>query len=507
MKITKDIQQTEELRQLKQNEVDSNKSKKDRNKLGQFSTPRKLADELLLYAKSTKEFDEVKFFDPAFGMGSFYTALINAFGEKAKGVGFEIDENYFAAAQEVWRGFEKLTLKRTDFTRESPEGYEKANLLVCNPPYVRHQHLDVLTKSRLKADAKLITGESLSGLAGLHAYFMLLCHKWLEDDGLAIWLVPSEILEVNYGKAIRDYLLSSVQLERVHFFDHADGKFDDALVSSCIIVYRKTTPSSTANVQVTLGESFLNPEVFHQIASEELQAKNKWSKHLLAQPSLSGKTISVINERKLGDIFSIKRGIATGDNGFFILEKEKALNLEISKHYLKNILPPSRYLKGDTVKLDSDGFLDTERKLVLLDVDLPLEQIKLQHPKLYSYLLEGIERGVDKGYLASRREPWYSQEKRLAPNYFVRYMNRESKNGHSHHTIFIKNESNAIAANSYLMLYEKPADLFAPIRAENEIWSLLSKGLDKTLYKYGRTYGGGLVKFEPSELREIPLAV
>ena len=36
-------------------------------------------------------------------------------------------------------------------------------------------------------------------------------------------------------------------------------------------------------------------------------------------------------------------------------------------------------------------------------------------------------------------------------------------------------------------------------------WLWLRKGLDKTLYRYGRTYGGGLVKFEPNELKEIPI--
>lgn len=504
MKQAKDIQSVEERRQLKQNEVDSSKSKLDRNKLGQFSTPRQLADELLLYAKTLRQFDEVNFFDPAFGMGSFYTALLKAFGQKANALGFEVDKDYFAASSEVWKECSELKLKNTDFTHERPSEYRKANLLVCNPPYVRHQHLDMETKSRLKAAAFEASGEPLSGLAGLHAYFMLLCHKWLEDDGVAIWLVPSEILEVNYSKSIRNYLLDSVFLDRIHFFDHADGKFDDALVSSCVIVYMNTPSKADHDVKITLGTSFLTPEAIHEVSTTELRAKNKWSKHLLARlghPEVS----PLVAERKLGDLFSIKRGVATGDNSFFVLEKEQALALDIPKKYLRNILPSSRYLKGDVVRLDKDGFLDTEKKFVLLDVDLPMKQIKVEYPKLYAYLHEGIERGVDKGYLASRREPWYSQEKRNAPSYFVRYMNRETKSGNSHHTIFIKNESDAIAANSYLMLYEKPVELLSTTPTEKDIWSFLSKGLDKTLYRYGRTYGGGLVKFEPNELKEIPL--
>ncbi|MEO5499394.1 MAG: hypothetical protein ABIR46_02760 [Candidatus Saccharimonadales bacterium] len=86
-------------------------------------------------------------------------------------------------------------------------------------------------------------------------------------------------------------------------------------------------------------------------------------------------------------------------------------------------------------------------------------------------------------------------------------MNRERKEHTGNHFIFIKNESDAIAANSYLMLYEKPADLITHTQDDKKVWNLLSKGLDRTLYRYGRTYGGGLVKFEPSELKELPILV
>jgi hypothetical protein len=331
---------------------------------------------------------------------------------------------------------------------------------------------------------------------------MLLCHQWLDQNGLAIWLVPSEITEVNYGKTIREYLTDKVNLERIHFFEHSDVQFEDALVSSCVIVYRKSEPSMHT-VQITTGTSFARPDSVFDISKGDLRRKNKWSKHILQSKPVAD--ISVSPEKKLGDLFTIKRGIATGDNNFFVLSKEQAMALEIPKKYLRNVLPPSRYLKGDVVRLDEDGFLDTKKKLVLLDVDLSMDQIQTQYPKLYKYLKEGMDKGVHLGYLTSRRGPWYSQEKRNTPSFFVRYMNRESKDQKTHHSIFIKNETDAIATNSYLMLYQKPSGLFAPLAVD--IWSFLRKGLDKTLYRYGRTYGGGLVKFEPNELREIPITV
>jgi len=40
----------------------------------------------------------------------------------------------------------------------------------------------------------------------------------------------------------------------------------------------------------------------------------------------------------LGDIFSIKRGIATGDNGFFIVSEQQARELGFSCQFLRPIL-------------------------------------------------------------------------------------------------------------------------------------------------------------------------
>ena len=54
----------------------------------------------------------------------------------------------------------------------------------------------------------------------------------MADDGLAAWLIPSEFMDVNYGRAIKEYLLNQVTLLRIHRFDPSDVQFNDALVSS-----------------------------------------------------------------------------------------------------------------------------------------------------------------------------------------------------------------------------------------------------------------------------------
>jgi adenine-specific DNA-methyltransferase len=507
MTVEGGIEQTEAMRFKLQKSVDGNKTTVDRNIMGQYSTPRKLADDILLYAKATGELkDEVSFLDPAFGMGSFYTAFLKAYGTNSHGLGFEIDKDYFDAAVSVWKKHidqNSLRLINDDFTKSEKDKFRKVDLVVSNPPYSRHQHIDAETKQRLKAMIKAKTGRTISGLAGLHTYFMLLCDEWLKEDALSIWLIPSEIFEVNYGKVIKDYLMQDVRLDRIHFFDHSVGQFDDALVSSCVIIFKKTSTPVDHAIQITSGSDFLAPDHIQRIDKLDLQKVDKWSKRLSYTEFIPDSLEDEVD--KLGSMFNVKRGIATGNNSYFVLTKEKAESLEIPRQFLKNILPSARSIKTDVITNDADGYLDVDEKLALLNISLPADEIQRLYPKLYDYLMEGERQGVHLTYINSRRHPWYSQEQREAPDYFVRYMTR-SREGGNDKPVFIKNESDAISTNGYLMMYEKKT-FFSPQIDLGKLHQHLNKMISSTIETYGRSYGGGLIKIEPKELKKIPLLI
>lgn len=198
----------EDRRLALQAELDAAKTQKERNQLGQFATPTALALDLLAYAKAhMPKKASIRFLDPAIGTGSFYSALLARFGEDRieRALGFEIDRHYGDPSRRLWKHSE-LELKLRDFTAERAS--EQFNLIICNPPYVRHHHLSREQKARLHADATRAAGVPIGGLAGLYCYFLGLAHDWLADDGLAGWLVPSEFMDVNYGVPLRRYLLS-----------------------------------------------------------------------------------------------------------------------------------------------------------------------------------------------------------------------------------------------------------------------------------------------------------
>jgi hypothetical protein len=417
-------------------------------------------------------------------------------------MGFEIDERVSDSAAELW-GDELLQLKHADFTKQSAPTSEKqkANLLICNPPYVRHHHLINGDKTRLNVAVRQSLGINLSGLSGLYCYFMCIAHSWMADDGLAAWLIPSEFMDVNYGRAIKDYLLNHVTLIRVHRFDPSDVQFDDALVSSAVVWFKKAKPVADRTVEFTFGGSLLKSAKSARISSQVLHDAGKWTQF----PQNSNRPEKAENEVKLSDLFTIKRGIATGANKFFILSSERVAELHLPKKFLIPILPSARSLTSDEILANEHGDPLVERKQYLLSCKLPESEVKAKYPSLWEYLESGKREGVNEKYLSQHRSPWYSQEERQPPLFLCTYINRKSKtNGETFR--FILNHSKAIAANVYLLLYPKKP-LADAIKAQPELVNSLWQGLKaikpETLRGEGRVYGGELYKMEPKELGNV----
>lgn len=487
-----------------QAELDAAKSATERNKLGQFATPTDLASDVLSYARTLMPPGAaVRFLDPAIGTGAFYSALLREFDRRriATATGFEIDPHYEKPTRALWREH-PLELKLADFTRTlPPEKGAGHNLIICNPPYVRHHHLDKATKHRLRAAAGAASGVMLAGLAGLYCYFLALSHAWMEPGAVAGWLVPSEFMDVNYGAPLKEYLLHQVELVRIHRFDPRELQFTDAAVSSAIVWFRRRQPESGHKVEFSYGGTLAKPKRSRLAAISELRAPTKWTR--IAAEGLVSPTAGP----QLADFFAIKRGLATGNNAFFILTRAQIAAHRLPLRFFRPILPGPRHLEADVIAAYADGTPKLARQLFLLDCCLPESEVEAHHPALWAYLQTGKET-VAETYLCSRRTPWYGQENRPPAPFVCTYMGRNLATRDKPFR-FLWNRSQATAANVYLLLYPKAA--LAKVLAgcperERIVWEFLCALDSATLLGEGRVYGGGLYKLEPRELAKVPAA-
>lgn len=522
------LEELESKRLILQQQLNALKTHEERNKLGQFATPTALATDMLLYAKSLVPANlPVRFLDPAFGSGSFLSALLRTFPLIYINdvIGYEIDDLYVKKAMELWNNV-PLKIHHQDFTRVRPpeDNSERVDLLICNPPYVRHHHLAKEAKLWLQARVIQLMDIKLSGLSGLYGYFLCLAHRWMAENCLAGWLIPGEFLDVNYGQQIKEYLLNQVTLLRVHRFDAKDLQFSDALISSAVIWFRNMRPSALHEVEFTYGGTLLAPLISRSVPLQELNSSCKWSIYL-GDVSVDKGNTDIVNNRQvltlnevdcnlvdsrdyvLSDLFEIKRGVATGANKFFILAKEQVQSYGITQKFLKPVLPGSRYLTTDEIKADAEGNPQLERMYFLLSCNLTEEEIRKSDPALWEYLQIGRANGVHNGYLCRHRTPWYGQENRLPAPFLCTYMGRQSREKQNPFR-FILNQSQATATNVYLLLYPKPwlqKILHYHPELARLIWHYLNTIPVSTLVDGGRTYGDGLHKLEPGELSRIPV--
>jgi hypothetical protein len=448
---------------------------------------------------------KIRFLDPAFGTGSFFGALLEVFNASrvAGAVGFEVDPVLGRTARELWSSL-GLNLRIEDFTMvPAPRNdEERPNLIICNPPYVRHHHLTSERKKRLRKTTKAVTGIEFNGYSGLYSHFIALSHAWMANGTLAGWLIPGEFLDVNHSAMLRKYLLNRVRLLRIHRFDASDVQFEDAVVSTAVVWFERRRPLLSNIVELSFGGSLPNPKSIHEVSIGGLRKEAKWSKFFVNRGKIDPNHDGGI----LSDLFRITRGVATGANDFFIMTQDEAKKKRIPTRFLVPILPPPRELHTNEVRANAKGCPHLNDRLFLLSCDLPERTVKKLYPTVWKYLKEGETENIDKRYLCESRSPWYIQEKRDTPLFLFTYMGKQ--NALTGKTMrFIWNRSRAIATNSYYILYPKPS-LSGIIRSkpqmQRRVWMALNALSTTSILAQGRIYGGGLHKLEPSELGRVP---
>jgi hypothetical protein len=308
-------------------------------------------------------------------------------------------------------------------------------------------------------------------------------------------------MDVNYGQVVKRYLLRQVTLLHIHRFDPSDAQFADALVSSAVVWFRKALPPAGHAVTFSFGGRLAQPTTVRQMPLEALAAEPKWTRF----PTAAVRAKST--EPTLSDFFRIKRGIATGDNSFFILPEDKLRARDLPRSAFRPILPSPRFVKSDVIDADAEGEPLLDRRLFLLDPGLPETEIRRRFPSLWSYLEEGKARGLHERYLCRHRSVWYAQENRPAAPIVCTYLGRgDAKSGRPFR--FILNRSRATVANVYLAMYPT-APLASALQRRPElicdVWEALNRITPAELLGEGRVYGGGLHKLEPKELAAVPV--
>lgn len=466
-------------------------------------TPPELAKEIAQYAIGLTQNpgEPIHFGDPAVGTGAFYSALLRVVPRQrvASAIGIDISDRQIAAAKLRWQrhGMEVI---HGDYLHM--ERLPHRNLILANPPYLRHQEIPQQYKRELRERASVVTSMQVSARSGLYIYFLLLSHSWMDEGAVAAWLIPSEFMQTDYGESLRYYLTHHVELIRIHRFSHEDPQFESAKVLPAVVFFRKRVPSRQSDVLLTAGGTLLHPRSQQCEKIEELRTPGRWF-----VPAVASDDQARVSNIRIGDLFEVRRGIATGANDFFILERDDAVQLGIPTSALRPVLPKARLLRTDIVEAAPDGYPIIEPQLCLLDCDLEESEIVKKYPGFARYLQTASRLGILDRNLVRHRRPWYKQERRAPAPFLCTYMGRGSNGGPP--IRFIWNKSDAIATNTYLMLYPRPK--VAKYLLENrdaglDLFAALHATAKSSIQASLRMHADGLLKIEPGDLSGVRVA-
>jgi tRNA1(Val) A37 N6-methylase TrmN6 len=494
-----------------------------RKRWGEFYTPPEVSS--LMAAWAVRSAGDLVL-DPAVGSGTFLVqaaARLKSLGASpnrcaAQLVGIDVNPTSclmaLANLVPLTDGI-PVRLIEGDFFTVRPPGnllatmtVEKVDAVICNPPYSRHHEMSRERKEELGRLIEIESATKLSRLTSLYVHFMIRAATFLRRGGRLAFLTPAEFMDVNYGQALRTFLVRNFQIDAFVLFPRESTLFRDALTTSCVTFATKGVPRPDHFVRfvrvldspttdelrgaIEAGGVANTDKVFvQQVPQSGLEHLPKWS------PLFFVTEKSQASGYQLGDVASVRRGIATGANAFFTVDEGTVTKWDLEPQFLTRIIPHARSASYyDFTVEDWNRLRASGERVWLVSSRKPLAELKSTN--LRRYLEWGESQGFSRRYIPSHREPWYASENTRPPPILFTYMGRRRPR-------FVVNASGALNLNNLHGVTPSSEVLEDPIRLKALLAVANGQLMDEDPTKYGRTYGGGLTKFEPREVENLPL--
>lgn len=413
--------------------------------LGQVYTKKAVADFMVRLFTIT---GNARVLDPCFGRGVFVKSLL----ENTEFIvdGIEIDETSYAVFDNPDE--RRCRLMNGDFfdVEETFDG------IIMNPPYVRQEELDKLaplgvTKQKLQSACWMM---NISSKANLYMYFILRAILLLRKGGELIAIFPNSWTNTSVGRQFYEQMKLHGSI--IDFINVEGEAFEGSpMVDVCILKYVKGMSVEThyQRMQITQDDRLLIETVEQQ--------KNKVSSNLV----------------RLRTVASIRRGITTGANKFFvnpplftqthivnILSSPKDFTGYTTKHCRKDKLLAIK--SGDDLNEEEDTYLENSANVISIE-GKPLT--------LKTLINDG--------------QPWYyitvPDTAQIVFSYIVR-----------NNLKFVLNEEKCNVRDNFYMISSRYNSLLLMALLNNYY-------VYRQLENLGKSYGKGLLKLQKYDIDEI----
>lgn len=371
-------------------------------------------------------------------------------------------------------------------------GSNRYDAIVGNPPFIRYQDFE----EEFRTTAFNLMNEygfSPNRLTNIWLPFLIVCCHLLSEDGRLGMVIPAELFQVKYAAEARRFLMD--YFTNVTVITFSELLFDDAQQEVVLLLAERSTNAKKHGMRVieeknSRSLSTLSPK---KMAAMPLKRKlpdtMKWQAYYLDDRALG--LITELEDNAgvhiSSDLFDVNVGVVSGQNSFFVIDDNTASAYKIADSCAP-IISRSFQLDGlSFTDADFERQRGMQRKVLLFLPEGALSSHEAEYVKV------GEDRGVNDNYKCRIRKPWYKVPTSWKPDaFFYRQVGAypriviNEKMAHTTDTLHKIRFSEGVDGKSVAVAFNNS----------------LTFAVGELL---GRSYGGGVLTFEPSEARALPI--
>ncbi len=367
--------------------------------------------------------------------------------------------------------------KQGDFLLMEPQS---CDLIIGNPPYVRHENIPDDQKEIYKTKYRTFTHRS-----DLYIPFYEKGLSLLKPNGCLSFICSNRWLKNQYGKNLRELISAQYRIQEIIDLEEVDA-FEESVIAYPAItnIVNSRNKATAPYFQLSDLSSFIHFSQESQPQRELNQATTNWFARKYEHGNIRLKLASIAEQG-----FSIGIGVATGRDKIFI---RKDFNKLVEQQVLLPILT-SKGVKGDQISWQGNYLINPyEADGKLIDLD--------HYPKAKAYF-EANREALSSRHIAKKNpENWFRTIDRVhfglreTPKIILpditgnKFLHIDKGEFYPHHNLYY------ISGKSLEEL-----ELLAAI--------LLSDFVKKQLLEVGNKMNGGYPRWQSQNIKKLKLPI
>lgn len=482
------------------------KEKIDAQKLrGGYYTPKEIAHFLCKWAIDE---NTGKVLEPSCGDGNFVEEAILRFKElgvddnglknRIKAIELIEEESLKAKLRAKELGVNSTAIVNSDFFQYlNSNGVDRYDAVLGNPPFIRYQSFPEEHRE-LAISMMQDLGLNPNKLTNIWVPFLVVSASLLTPKGKLAMVIPAELFQVKYAAETRVFL--SNFFDRITIVTFKKLVFKNIQQEVVLLLCKKKT-SKNKGIRTIECENLedLNTIDFKAINGSNVKpidhSSEKWTKYFLSEEEI--KLLKQLkNDKRIvpcSKILDVDVGLVTGRNEFFMLDETQVKEWKLGKYTIP-VVSKSNQIKG--VTFFEKDFKENSKAGQSIHLFIPPNVDFDELPKeCQKYIKYGESKGFHTGYKCRIRKRWYITPSLWSPDGFaLRQVGDYPK--------FAVNKTGASSTDTVhrVRFKENVNKQLATVSFLNSLSFAFSEIT-------GRSYGGGVMTFEPTEVEEIRIPV